>query len=70
MKTLTKEQKEKVEKYLKENECAISIVWGEDSCTAFNADGNAIEDFMIDVEDEGEIYYTPVSTPSVTLQVA
>ena len=70
MKTLTKEQKEKVEKYLKENECATSIVWGEDSCTAFDANSKAIEDFMIDVEDEGEIYYTPVSNPSVTLQVA
>ncbi len=69
MKTLSKETKEKVEKYLRENECAISVVWGEDSCTALDAKGNAIEDFMIDVEED-EIYYTPVSTPSVTLQVA
>ena len=70
MNTLTKEAKEKVEKCLKENECAISIVWGEDSCTTLDVDGKAIEDFMIDVEDNGEIYYTPVSNPSVTLQVA
>ena len=69
MKTLSKETKEKVEKYLRENECAISVAWGEDSCTALDAKGNAIEDFMIDVEED-EIYYTPVSTPSVTLQVA
>lgn len=70
MKTLSKEVKEKVEKYLKEHECAISVVWGKDSCTALDAEGKAIEDFMIDIEDEGEIYYTPVSIPSVTLNVA
>ena len=70
MNTLTKETKEKVEKCLKENECAINVDWGEDSCTIFDAEGKAIEDFMIDVEDDGEIYYTPVSNPSVTLQVA
>ena len=67
---LTKEAKEKVEKYLKENECAISVVWGEDSCTALDAEGKAIEDFMIDIENDGEICYTPVSNPSVTLNVA
>lgn len=70
MNVLTKEAKEKVEKYLKENECAISVVWGEDSCTALDAEGKAIEDFMIDIENDGEIYYTPVSNPSVTLNVA
>lgn len=70
MNTLTKETKEKVEKCLKENECAISVDWGEDPCTIFDAEGKAIEDFMINVEDDGEIYYTPVSNPSVTLQVA
>ena len=70
MNVLTKEAKEKVEKYLKENECAISVVWGEDSCTTLDAEGKAIEDFMIDVEGDGEIYYSPVSNPSVTLNVA
>lgn len=70
MNALTKEAKEKVEKYLKENECAISVVWGEDSCTALDAEGKAIEDFMIDIENDGEICYTPVSNPSVTLNVA
>ena len=70
MNALTKETKEKVEKYLKENECATSIVWGEDSCTTFDADGITIDDYMIDVENDGEIYYTPVSNPSVTLNVA
>ena len=28
------------------------------------------EEFPIDIEDDGEIYYTPVSNPSVTLNVA
>lgn len=70
MNTLTKGAKEKVEKCLKENECAISVDWGEGSCTIINAEGKAIEDYLIDVEDDGAIYYTPVSNPSVTLQVA
>lgn len=69
MTTISKEIKEKVEKYLKENECAISVSWGVDSCTTFNADGKAIEDFMIDIEENGCIYYTPVSDTSVTLKV-
>ncbi len=69
MKTLFKETREKVERCLREKESAISVVWGEDSCTTFDAKGNAIEDFMIDVEDDGEIYYTPVSDTSVTLKV-
>ena len=69
MKTLTKEAKKKVEKYLKENECAINLVWGDDSCTIFNAEGKAVEDYMIDVENDDEIYYTPVSNPSTTIAV-
>ena len=69
MKAFSKETKEKVEKCLKEKECAISVLWGEDSCTTLDAKGNAIEDFMIDVEDDGAIYYTPVSDTSVTLRV-
>jgi len=47
MKTLFKETREKVERCLREKESAISVVWGEDSCTTFDAKGNAIEDFMI-----------------------
>ena len=69
MKTISKETQEKVEKYLSENECAFGVVWGEDSCTTIDASSNAIEDYMIDVEEDGEIYYTPVSNPSVTLKV-
>lgn len=70
MSEFSKEIKEKVEKYLTKNESAKSVVWGDDSCTPLDAEGKAIEDFMIDVEDDGEIYYTPVSNPSVTIQVA
>lgn len=70
MKTISKETREKVERCLSKKENAISVVWGEDSCTTFDAKGNAIEDFMIDVDDDGGIYYTPVSDTSVTLKVA
>ncbi len=69
MKNLSKETREKVERCLREKECAISVAWGEDSCTALDAEGKAIEDFMIDVEEDDEIYYTPVSDTSVTLKV-
>lgn len=60
--------KEKVENSLRVKERAFRIEWGEDSCTAFDANGIAIDDYMIEEED-GEIYYTPVSNPSVTLIV-
>ena len=70
MNTFLKETKEKVEKYLREIEFVIYVEWGDGSCTTFDAHGNTIDDFMIDVEDDGEIFYTPVSNPSVTLQVA
>jgi len=69
MKAISKETKEKVEKCLKEKERAISVVWGDDSCTTFDVEGKAIEDFLIDIDEDGEIYYTPVSNPSVTLRV-
>lgn len=70
MNTLTKETKEKVEMYLIENEGARTFVWGEDSCTIFDAKGRAIEDFMIDIEEDDGIYCTPVSNTSTTIQVA
>ena len=69
MKMLSKATKKKVEKFLRENECATNMIWGEDSCTTIDAEGKAVDDFMIDVEENGEIYYTPVSAPSVTLNV-
>lgn len=62
--------KEKVEKCLREKEIAVNIVWSEDSCTALDAYSKTMEDYMINVEEDGEIYYTPVSDPSVTLSVA
>ena len=70
MNTLTKGTKEKVEMYLIENEGASSVVWGVDSCTIFNVEGRAIEDFMIDIEEDDSIYCTPVSNTSTTIQVA
>lgn len=69
MKVLTKEIKEKVEKFLQENEGACSVAWGEDSCTTMDANNNALEDYMIDVDEGGEIYYTPVSNPTISITV-
>jgi len=69
MKNLSKVEKERVECYLKKAENANSIVWGKDSCTAFDSKGKAIDDYMIDVEDDGTIYYTPVSDTSITLSI-
>ena len=70
MNTLTKGTKEKVEMYLIENEGASSVVWGVDSCTIFNVEGRAVEDFTIDIEENDSIYCTPVSNTSTTIQVA
>ena len=60
--------KEKVEVYLRKNEGASSLIWGEDSCTTFDENNQVIEDYMIDIEDD-EIFYTPVSDYGVTLSV-
>lgn len=68
MELFTVEVKEKVEKYLRENEGACDIVWGPDSCTIFDEDGNAIDDFMIDVED-GHIDCTSVENYQVTIEI-
>ena len=65
----TNEIKLKVEQYLKENECATSIQWnGDDTCTTFDKNNVAIDDYIIEVED-GKIYYTPVSNWNVTLEI-
>ena len=61
--------KNKIEKYLIENEGGVSFSWGKDSVTSFDTNGNPIEDYMIDIEDNGDIFYTSVSTPSVTLKI-
>ena len=68
MKTITKKTKEKVERCLREKEYAFSVVWVKKSCTIFNVEGKAIEDFMLGV-DEDEICYTSVSDASITLRV-
>ena len=43
MKMLSKATKKKVEKFLRENECATNMIWGEDSCTTIDAEGKAGE---------------------------
>ena len=60
--------KEKVEACLRKNEGASSVIWGEDSCTTLDENNQVIDDFMIDVEDDG-IFYTSVSNYGVTLSV-
>ena len=66
MTNLSSDIKKRIEKHLRENENAIDIAWGEDSCTALDAKGNPIEDYMINIEDQ-EVTYTPVSNPSVNI---
>ena len=61
--------KNKIEKYLIENEGGVSFSWGEDSVTSFDSNGNPIEDYMIDIDDNGDIFYTSVSMPNVTLKI-
>ena len=61
--------KNKVQKYLIENEGGFSFSWGEDSVTSFDSNGNPIEDYMIDIDDNGDIFYTSVSMPNVTLKI-
>ncbi len=63
---MTEELKAKVEQFLLENEGGTSVVWGDDVCTTYDEEGQAIDDYMIDVEDNGDVCYTPVSCPSVT----
>lgn len=69
METFSRETKEKVESYLRENEGASRVAWAEDSCTAFDADGKALVDFMVDVDD-GHICCTSVENYDVTIEIA
>lgn len=68
MNTFSKEIKEKVEKYLKENECATSVVWAGDYCRTFDENG-VIEDFMINIDEDGVLCVTPKENWQVTLTI-
>lgn len=65
---LNDEVKSRVEEYLSKNEAACSFIWGEDSVTALDENGSPIEDYMIDIDEEG-VFYTPVSDWHVTLKI-
>ena len=67
---ITQDIKERVEKHLKKHECAVGIEWSEDEgyCTTIDADGNDIETFMIDVDEEG-VWYTSVENWQHTLPI-
>lgn len=64
---INNKQKQIVEDALKRDEGACFFEWGEDSVTAYNAIHNAIDDFMIDVDTDGSLSYTPVSNYGVTI---
>lgn len=64
---ITDKQKQIVEDALRCDEGACFFNWGEDSVTAYNAIHNIIDDFMIDVDTNGNLSYTPVSNNGVTI---
>lgn len=60
-------QKRIVEYALRCDEGACFFDWCEDSVTAYNAIHNAIDDFMVGVDTDGNLSYTPVSNHGVTI---
>lgn len=62
--------KKKIEKGIIAQEGGSYCVWGDDYSylTLIDENGYKIDDYLIDIdEDEGCVWYTPVSYPSVTL---
>lgn len=62
--------KKKIEKGIIAQEGGSYCVWGDDYSylTLIDKDGYKMDDYLIDIdEDEGCVWYTPVSYPSVTL---
>lgn len=62
--------KKKIEQGIIAQEGGSYCVWGDDYSylTLIDKDGYKIDDYLIDIdEDEGCVWYTPVSYPSVTL---
>ena len=62
--------KKKIEQGIIAQEGGSYCVWGDDYSylTLIDKDGYKMDDYLIDVdEDEGCVWYTPVSYPSVTL---
>ena len=62
--------KKKIEQGIIAQEGGSYCVWGDDYSylTLIDKDGYKIDDYLIDIDDdEGCVWYTPVSYPSVTL---
>lgn len=62
--------KKKIEQGIIAQEGGSYCVWGDDYSylTLIDKDGYKIDDYLIDiVKEEGCVWYTPVSYPSVTL---
>lgn len=60
--------KKKIEQGIIAQEGGSYCVWGNDSLTLIDKDGYKMDDYLIDIdEDEGCVWYTPVSCTSVTL---
>ncbi len=62
--------KKKIEQGIIAQEGGSYCVWGDDYSylTLIDKDGYKMDDYLIDIdEDEGCVWYTPVSYPSVTL---
>lgn len=68
-KAMTESQKKIIESYMKEHEEAISVSFSEDSCATFDESGELIDNFLIDIDDSGDIWYTPLSNWRVTLPI-
>jgi len=62
--------KKKIEQGIIAQEGGSYCVWGDDYSylTLIDENGYKMDDYLIDIdEDEGCVWYTPVSYPSVTL---
>lgn len=62
--------KKKIEQGIIAQEGGSYCVWGDDYSylTLIDKDGYKIDDYLIDIiKEEGCVWYTPVSYPSVTL---
>lgn len=62
-------QKQIVEDALRCDEGACFFEWNDDSVTAYNAIHNIIDDFMVDVDIDNNLSYTPVSNHGVTISI-
>lgn len=65
--TLSKETKEKVEKYLRENENAHQIEWEGSYCSIYAKDGCFIDNFIVEYDEDGVLCLTSQKNWQVTI---